>query len=273
MTSRSSRRASARHGRGRLARVDRAVLDRLGVAADRGERRLQLVADREEEVPLRLLRALQLVDERVERDGERRDLGGAFDRNRLGMRAARERARRRRDPVDRPRDPARDEERGQRGEQPAGARRDEEPPDVRRQQRRGGALRPEQDEVARVRRTGAPRSSSRRRCSVSVPSRRLLVRRAACCARAGTIPDGFEQRSSSCGLKNGLRLVEAVLRHERVAHRARDQVGLVREVLQRRLLHRAPREDEPEPDRQRDADDDDDADRLEEPRAETRAAH
>ena len=53
----------------------------------------------------------------------------------------------------------------------------------------------------------------------------------------------------------------------------RDEVGLVREILQRRVLHRAPGEDEAEPDRQRDADDDDDSDRLEEPRAETRAAH
>ncbi len=61
-------------------------------------------------------------------------------------------------------------------------------------------------------------------------------------------------------------------RHRRL-HRLRDDVGLVRDILQRRLLHRAPREDEAEADRQRDTDDDDDSDRLEEPRAETRAAH
>src|SRR5581483_9152213 len=47
--------------RSRLARVDDSVLDRLRVATNRGERRLQLVADREEEVPLRLLRTLQLL--------------------------------------------------------------------------------------------------------------------------------------------------------------------------------------------------------------------
>ena len=101
-------------GRRRLPRVDRAVLDRLRVAADRGQRRLQLVADREQEVPLRLLRLPELRGEVVERDGERRDLGGSLDRHRLGMRAAREAPRRGGDAVDRPRDAPREQERRQR---------------------------------------------------------------------------------------------------------------------------------------------------------------
>ena len=80
---------------------------------------------------------LELRGELVERDGERRDLGGSLDRDGLGMRAARERARGGRDPVDRPRDAAREEEGGERGEEPAGGRGDEQPPDVRRQERCG----------------------------------------------------------------------------------------------------------------------------------------
>ena len=38
---------------GRLARLERAVREPLGVAADRRERRLQLVADREQEIAFR----------------------------------------------------------------------------------------------------------------------------------------------------------------------------------------------------------------------------
>ena len=43
-----------RDDRGCLARLDRSVLHRLRVAADRGQRRLQLVADRKQELALRL---------------------------------------------------------------------------------------------------------------------------------------------------------------------------------------------------------------------------
>ena len=59
----------------------------------------------------------ELLGEIVERDRERRELGRSLDRHRLRMRAAREAARGRRDPVDRPRDAAREQERGERGEQ------------------------------------------------------------------------------------------------------------------------------------------------------------
>ena len=53
-TSRSSRRASTQDRPRRLLRRERALGEALGVAADRGQRRLQLVADREQEVPLAL---------------------------------------------------------------------------------------------------------------------------------------------------------------------------------------------------------------------------
>ena len=122
-------------GRRRFSRVHGAVLDRLGIAADRGERRLQLVADREEEVPLGLLRLPELRGELVEGAGERRDLGCTLDRHRLWMRAAREAPGRGRDAADRTRDAAREQERGECGEEAAGRSRDEESPDVRRQER------------------------------------------------------------------------------------------------------------------------------------------
>ncbi len=121
-------------GRRRLARVDRAVLDRLRIAANRGERCLELVADREQEVPLRLLCLPELCGEVVERDGEGRDLGGSLDRHRLGMGTAREAPRSGGDTVDGPRDAPREQERRRGREHASNRRRDEEPPDIRRQQ-------------------------------------------------------------------------------------------------------------------------------------------
>ena len=41
--------------------LEHAVLERLGMPADRGQRRLQLVADRQEERPLRVLAPLELL--------------------------------------------------------------------------------------------------------------------------------------------------------------------------------------------------------------------
>ena len=50
------------------------------MAADRGERRLQLVADREQERALGVLGPVEVVGEPVERVGERGDLGRALHR-------------------------------------------------------------------------------------------------------------------------------------------------------------------------------------------------
>ena len=52
----------------RLLGADRPVAQRLRVAGDRGQRRLQLVADREQERALRLARPGELLGEVVERD-------------------------------------------------------------------------------------------------------------------------------------------------------------------------------------------------------------
>ena len=77
---------------------------------------------------------------------------------------------------------------------------------------------------------------------------------------------------SCCRLKDGWS-GPAGFADDDPAALAGDQVDLVREVAQRRLLDRAPGEDEAEPDRERDADEDDDPDRPEQPRTKAAAAH
>ena len=69
------------HLAGALRRDD-AVGEPLGVAADRGERRLQLVTDREQERALGVLGAVELLRQLVERRRELPQLGRALDRER-----------------------------------------------------------------------------------------------------------------------------------------------------------------------------------------------
>ena len=91
-TSRSSRRASTQDRPRGLVGVERAVGEALGVAADRRQRRLQLVAHREQEVALGLARRGELLGHLVERLRERGELARALARQRL-VALARPRAR------------------------------------------------------------------------------------------------------------------------------------------------------------------------------------
>ena len=93
-----------------------AVLERLGMPADRREGRLQLVADREEERALGVLRPVELLGEVVERRSEGRDLPRPGDRHGPGRLAARERPARGRHTCDRPGDGAGEHEGDGRGE-------------------------------------------------------------------------------------------------------------------------------------------------------------
>ena len=51
-----------------------------------------------------------------------------------------------------------------------------------------------------------------------------------------------------------------------------DQIGLVRDIVERRVVDRPPGQGEPDQEREPDREDDDQRDRLEEPRAERAAA-
>ena len=95
--------------------------------ADRGQRRLQLVAHGEEERTLRVLRPAQLVGEVVEGRRKRRDLPRACDGNGARRLAARERTARRRDPGHRPGDAASEQERDRGRERGADEARRSEP--------------------------------------------------------------------------------------------------------------------------------------------------
>ena len=95
--------------RARAGRLEHAVLQRLGMAPDRGERRLQLVADGEEERPLAFLGSRQLAREVVEGGCERRDLARSGHGKRLGIVSGGERPARLRHPGHRARDRAREE--------------------------------------------------------------------------------------------------------------------------------------------------------------------
>ena len=98
------------HLTGALGRDD-AVGEPLGVAADRGQRRLQLVADGEQEGALGVLRAVELLGELVEGGRELAQLGRALDRQLVRALAFRQPAARLGDPRDGPRDGAREQER------------------------------------------------------------------------------------------------------------------------------------------------------------------
>ncbi len=82
------------------------VLEAFCVAANGRKRRLQLVADRQEEVPLDLSGPVQLVGHVVEGLGEERELGRALEWNRLRRDSFGQAAARLRHSADGPRDPA-----------------------------------------------------------------------------------------------------------------------------------------------------------------------
>ena len=132
--------------RPRSGGLEHPVLERLRVAADRGERCLQLVAHGEEERPLGLLGAAELPGEVVERRRERRGLARARDRERLGRRTCCERPARVGDACDGPRDRPREEQRDDGGEPGADEPGDAEPEGERRPV--GGQLRrgPQEDD-------------------------------------------------------------------------------------------------------------------------------
>ncbi len=173
-----------------VLRIERAVLQRLRIAADRGERRLQLVADGEQERLLRLTCATELLGEVVERNRERRELGGTLDRHRLGARAAREASCSLGDAMHGPRDPAREQERGERGERAAHERGDEQAVDERRQAR---GRRSSADAEGRTAFRSTRRAAKKKSWPLSdtVPFDRLAV------ARARLAPRSAVHRRSS----------------------------------------------------------------------------
>ena len=101
----------------RLVGVERTVGETLGVAADGGQRRLQLVAHREQEVALGLARRGQLLGHLVERERQRGELARSLGRQRIVPLVGGQGARRVGDAPDRTHDRAGDEERHRRGEQ------------------------------------------------------------------------------------------------------------------------------------------------------------
>ena len=157
-TSRSSRRDSTRIVRDASSGVNAPSPSALGVAADRGQRRLQLVADREQEVPLALARDGELLRHLVERLRERGELGRALLGQRRRRLAGGERVARDRDAPHRPHDRARDQER----ERPPRARRPRAPR-ASRSPRNGCQRRPRSPAAAGARR--APGSSGTSRCT------------------------------------------------------------------------------------------------------------
>ena len=119
-------RLALEHLAGPLRRDD-AVGERLRVPADRGERRLQLVTDGEEELPLRVLGAVELLRQLVERRRELTQLRRALDRERVRALTLREPPARLRHLRDRPGDGPREEQGHDRGQDGAHERGDREP--------------------------------------------------------------------------------------------------------------------------------------------------
>ena len=128
------------HLAGALRRDD-AVGEALGVAADRGQRRLQLVADREQERALGVLGVAELLRELVERRRELAELRRSLDRERIGALALGEPPARRGDPGHRARDGPREQERDDGGEDGADERGEREPDEERLSSRPIGCAR------------------------------------------------------------------------------------------------------------------------------------
>ena len=119
------------------------------VPADRGQRRLQLVADREQEVALAFARGLELLGHVVERLGEGHELARADLRHRRRRLTRRESMAGRRDTPDRPHDRSGDGEREQRREERAGERGKQEILQERVPGGGAGARGPQQQQPAR----------------------------------------------------------------------------------------------------------------------------
>ena len=116
--------------RGRVG-VDGAVREPFRVPEDGGERRLQLVADREQERALGVARVLELSRHVVEGLGERHELRRALGRNRARVDTCREAAARVGDAPNGPGDPPREQKRDRRRERHADRRREQQPFEVR----------------------------------------------------------------------------------------------------------------------------------------------
>ena len=180
------------HLAGALRRDD-AVGEPLGMAADRRQRRLQLVADREQERALGVLRAVELLRELVEGGRELAQLGRALDRQRLGALALGEAAARLGDAGHRAGDGAREQERGdgredgaeQRGEREA----DEERIPVVRLVARGAE---EHDRVA----AAEPRGVHERLAADVDGAVRVPVR-----ARSSAAASAGSSSSACCGVR------------------------------------------------------------------------
>ena len=130
----------------RLIGAERAVGEALGVAADRCQRRLQLVAHREQEVALGLARGGQLLGHLVERHRERCELARAAGGQRLMPLVGCESARGVGHPPDRAHDRAGDEERDGRREQDPDEPRQQQVAEERPPRRRPRAGRAKEDQ-------------------------------------------------------------------------------------------------------------------------------
>ena len=131
----------------RFVHVEGAVCDALGVAADRGERCLQLVADREQELLLGGPRPRQLLRHLVEGPGEAGDLVRTLDRHRLGIALLGEAASCIDDTSHRPGNPACEQEGGKRRQRDPCAGGDQQADEEGIERVVAEALRPQQHEL------------------------------------------------------------------------------------------------------------------------------
>ncbi len=226
----------------RSDRLQDAVLEGLRMAADRGQRGLELVADGEQERPLRILCARELVREVVERRGERRCLPWTGHRQRLGMLTRRERTAGIGHAGDRPRDGTgeeqRDDPRQRRSHEPGEAEPEREGRPVGGLPRRGAE---EHDRLVAVAAGGIEEA---RPADVDAPAREG-ARADPPRARAREQQLGLGGREDRESLLVGREEPSQLdLRSPRglVAPLRGDQLDLPLERVDRRLLERASRE-------------------------------
>ena len=248
---------------GRLG-VDGAVRKPFRVPENGGERRLQLVTDREQERALGVARMLELSRHVVEGLGERHELCRALGRNRAWIDAGREAAARVGDAPNRPGDPPREQKRDRRRERHADRRREQQSFEVRAPRRGTDHARSQQHEstscdrprgvepvlaVHRDRAVAAARRADSRGCIAGQVLRRPVERR--------------DDRALVLAHEERPQRFQMAEREEGDALALGEKVRLLRDVLEDGAVDRSAREHGADDERDRRGDEHDGDDRRE----------
>ncbi len=261
--------------RRRLVGGKRSVLQAFRVASDRGQRRLQLVADREQEGALRLACLRELDGHLVEALCQQRQLARALDRDERRLPGgARQPARRLGHPAHRPRDRAGEQERDQRCEGGGRGGGEDQPLDVWAPGRVRRARRAQQHEALPVHEAGRVEVARSVRLDGAVePDAAPHLRRAIGREQLGGAVQLHPDDALVLPADELLQRPEVREGQDRLALALDEQVELGRDVPQRVPLDGPASQDRAQRQGKRQREQGDECDRCEEPRPQRRQSH